>query len=90
MSPDPLALYLAAGRAVHPWLDTAVAFVWWTAPGVFLIGAVMAIGGLTRAVATRWRIRRALRSTIRGAELYLYRPELRPVIDHHDQPREEL
>lgn len=46
-----LAVCLAAGRALHPWIDNAVRFVWWIAPGVAFIGLILAAGGLWNAAA---------------------------------------
>lgn len=85
MTSDPLALYLTAGRTLHPWMDAAVAFVWWTAPGVALIGLIYA--ALTAAAATRRTIRRrrARLLTIRDLER-LANGDPRYT---HDQPRKE-
>lgn len=59
---DQLAVYLSAGQALHPALDWAVWFVWLTAPGVLLIGAVMAVWtGLTALTHATRRIARRIR-----------------------------
>ena len=46
-----LAVCLAAGRALHPWLDNAVRFVWWIAPGVAFVGLLLAASGVWNALA---------------------------------------
>jgi hypothetical protein len=47
------AVCLAAGRALHPWLDNAVRFVWWIAPGVIFVGLLHAAGRPLTALARR-------------------------------------
>ena len=48
-----LAVCLAAGRALHPWIDNAVAFVWWIAPGVAFIAVLYAASRPLAAIGRR-------------------------------------
>lgn len=59
-----LAVCLAAGRALNPWIDNAVRFVWWIAPGVAFIGLILAAGGLWNALAAICRRIRAHRNRV--------------------------
>ncbi|MFI9598869.1 hypothetical protein ACIHCX_03140 [Streptomyces sp. NPDC052043] len=77
---NTLALYLAAGRSLHPWLDQAVAFVEWTAPGVGLIAALYA--ALAGIAAIRRGIRR-LRDRRHGWSLR----DLERFANNPDDPR---
>ncbi|MGW4825032.1 hypothetical protein ACWEP4_40520 [Streptomyces sp. NPDC004227] len=58
---DSLALYLAAGRHLHPWLDHTVAAIQLFLPGVLLVIGFHAAGGIWRAITAavrRYRTRR--------------------------------
>ncbi|MFJ6559909.1 hypothetical protein ACIQMV_08510 [Streptomyces sp. NPDC091412] len=58
---DSFALYLAAGRTVHPVLDTAVWFVLWTLPGFLFVTALYGLVGACQALTAairRYRTRR--------------------------------
>ncbi|MDQ0809898.1 hypothetical protein QFZ63_001612 [Streptomyces sp. B3I7] len=59
-----LAVCLAAGRALNPWIDNAVRFVWWIAPGVAFIGLILAAGGLWNALAALARRIQAHRNRV--------------------------
>ena len=62
MNVDTIALYIAAGRTLSPWLDWAVWFALWVGPGIALLaawaGLATTVRGIHRAVArrTRWHI----------------------------------
>ncbi|MFF4791904.1 hypothetical protein ACFY2M_19545 [Streptomyces sp. NPDC001276] len=63
MTADTVALYLAAGRHLHPWLDWAVWFVLWTLPGFLFVAALYVLVGACQRLAAlvrRYRTRHHL------------------------------
>ncbi|MFE4420376.1 hypothetical protein [Streptomyces sp. NPDC056817] len=77
--------YAAAGLLIDAVLTVGLAACTITAAAAAAIPLILGYRTGTWA-AIRWHGRRITRD----AETYLRYPELRPVIDHHDQPREEL
>ncbi|MFE7233971.1 hypothetical protein ACFVAF_25545 [Streptomyces sp. NPDC057596] len=94
MTADTLALYLAAGRHLHPWLDTAVWFVWWTLPGFLFVAALYVLVGAVQAVTAavrRYRTRRhvpAAADNQPGTNPELLR-DCRRILTASNQPRKE-
>ncbi|MFB7736237.1 hypothetical protein ACFC08_17990 [Streptomyces sp. NPDC056112] len=95
MTADTLALYLAAGRSLHPWLDTAVWFVLWTLPGFLFVAALYVLVGAVQALTAAVRRYRTRRHVPAAAD---NQPGTNPIDLWHcrhilaastDQPRKE-